>query len=135
MLPASRRKLPGRWLTDSGLPLRGVSVIVKGTTNATVTDQQGNYKIEVFPEDKILVFTMIGYTTVSEKIGERSLINVVMKVVDLALDEIVVIGYGTKKERSSEILFNGGAIFCSLWCESTLFRGIMIILILKDMPE
>ncbi len=80
----------------------GVSVVVKGTTNGTVTDQQGNYKIEVSPEDKILVFTMIGYTTVSEKIGERSLINVVMKVVDLALDEIVVIGSGTKKERSSE---------------------------------
>ena len=83
-------------------PLPGVSVVVKGTTNGTVTDQQGNYKIEVFPENKILQFTMIGYITVSEKIGERSLINVVMQEDNLALDEIVVIGYGSKKERASE---------------------------------
>ena len=108
-------KSPERWLTIPVMPLHVVSVIVKGTNNGTVTDQQGNYKIEVSPEDKILVFTMIGYTTVSVKIGERSLINVVMKVVDLALDEIVVIGSGTKKERASEYLFNGGTIFCSLW--------------------
>lgn len=96
------KKITGKVVDDSRLPLSGVSVIVKGTTNGTVTDQQGNYKIEVFPEDKILVFTMIGYITINETIGERSLINVVMQEADLALDEIVVIGSGTKKERSSE---------------------------------
>jgi Ca-activated chloride channel family protein len=96
------RKITGKVVDSSGLPLPGVSVVVKGTTNGAVTDQQGNYKIEVSPEDKILQFTMIGYITVSQKIGERSLINVVMQESNLALDEIVVIGYGSKKERASE---------------------------------
>ena len=96
------RKITGKVVDSSGLPLPGVSVVVKGTTNGAVTDQQGNYKIEVFPENKILQFTMVGYITVSEKIGERSLINVVMQENNLALDEIVVIGYGSKKERASE---------------------------------
>ena len=96
------RKITGKVVDGSGMPLPGVNVVVKGTTNVAVTDQQGNYKIEVFPENKILQFTMVGYITVSEKIGERSLINVVMLEEKVALDEIVVIGYGSKKERASE---------------------------------
>ncbi len=96
------RTITGRVVDSSGLPLSGVTVFVKGTTNGAVTDQLGLYKIEVFPENKILQFTMLGYITVSEKIGERSLINVVMHEDKVALDEIVVIGYGSKKDRASE---------------------------------
>jgi Ca-activated chloride channel family protein len=96
------RTITGRVVDSSGLPLPGVTVFVKGTTNGAVTDQLGIYKIEVFPENKILQFTMLGYITVTEKIGERSLINVVMHEDKVALDEIVVIGYGSKKDRASE---------------------------------
>ena len=66
------RTITGKVLDSSGLPVAGVTVIVKGSNKGTITDQAGNYKIEVSPDDRILQFSMIGFITVSETIGERS---------------------------------------------------------------
>ena len=96
------RIITGKEVDSSGYPLPGVSVVVKGTNRGTVTDMQGNYKIEVFPENKILQFSLVGFVTINEKIAERSVINVLMPENKIALDEIVVIGYGSKKDRASE---------------------------------
>ena len=96
------RTITGKVVDISGLPLAGVNVLVKGTMKGTVTDQAGNYKIEVSPDDKFLQFAIIGFITVSEKIGERSKINVVMHEEVLALEEMVVVGYGSKKEMVSK---------------------------------
>ncbi len=96
------RTITGRVVDISGLPVAGVSVTVKGTNKGTITDQEGNYKIEVTPDEKILQFSMVGFITINEKIGERSKISVVMHEDTVELNEMVVIGYGAKKERESK---------------------------------
>ncbi len=80
--------------TDGGT-LPGVTVLVKGTTIGTVTDFEGNYSINVAP-DATLLFSFIGMTTREVPVEGRSIINVAL-VPDLALlDEVVVVGYGTR---------------------------------------
>lgn len=83
---------------ESGEILIGVSIILKGTTTGTITDIDGNYEIEVAELNDILVFSYVGYETVTEHINGRTEINVTMHVSAIALDEVVAIGYGTKKQ-------------------------------------
>ena len=109
------RTITGKVVDNSGLPLAGVNVTVKGTNKGTITDHQGNYKIELAPDDKILQFSMVGYLTVNEKIGDRSKINVIMQEDTVALNEMVVIGYGAKKDRESKALFHGCSCICCIW--------------------
>jgi len=73
------RTITGRVLNNSGKPLAGVTVMVKGTKDGTITDINGSYKITVQQQGKVLVFAFIGYLTVEEKIGDRNIINIVMK--------------------------------------------------------
>lgn len=80
---------------DEGLP--GVNVIEMGTTNGTVTNVQGEYSLEV-SEGATLVFSSVGYTSEEVKIGDRSVIDMVMTQDISQLEEIVVVGYGTKKK-------------------------------------
>ena len=55
------RTITGKVTDNSGHPLAGVNVTVKGTNKGTITDQQGNYKIKLITDDKILQFSMVGY--------------------------------------------------------------------------
>lgn len=84
-----------------GQSIPGVNVTVKGYSNGTVTDQNGFYRITVSPNSKTLVFSFIGFTTVEEKIGGRTTINVKMTQEKLALEEIVVVGYGATADMSN----------------------------------
>jgi Ca-activated chloride channel family protein len=92
-------------VTDSqGNPLAGVSVMVKGTKKGVITDMNGYYRINVDQQDKVLVFSFIGFTTIQEKIEGRTVINIRMKEDIQALQELVVIGYGAdKRDMSSKI--------------------------------
>ncbi len=83
---------------ESGEILIGVSIILKGTTTGTITNINGNYEIEVAELNDILVFSYVGYETITEPINGRTEINVTMHVSAIALDEVVAIGYGTKKQ-------------------------------------
>lgn len=76
----------------------GASVAVKGTANATMTDGDGNFKLNVADPNATLVFTYIGYTKVEEAIAGRKVVNVSLKEENNTLDEVVVIGYGTVKK-------------------------------------
>jgi len=96
------RTITGKVTDSSGLPVAGVSVIVKGNNKGTLTDQAGYFKIEVSPDDRILQFSMIGFITVSETIGERSKISIVMHQEVIALEEMVVVGYGSRKDMASK---------------------------------
>jgi TonB-dependent starch-binding outer membrane protein SusC len=80
-----------------GLP--GVNVIVKGTSQGTVTDINGNYSVEVPGQQSILVFSSVGYLSEEVQVGNRSVINLDMAPDITALDEIVVVGYGTQQRR------------------------------------
>ncbi|GAL67186.1 TonB-dependent receptor [Jejuia pallidilutea] len=88
-------------VTDaSGIPLPGVSVIQKGTQRGASTDFDGNYTIELTNGDKILVFSYIGFKTVEIPVSNKTTVNVGMEEDVAALDEVVVIGYGTQKKES-----------------------------------
>ena len=82
---------------ESGLP--GVNVLLKGTNQGTVTDVDGNYNIEVPDGNAILVFSSVGFIEQEVAIANRTLINVIMESDVTALDEIVVVGYGTQKKK------------------------------------
>jgi Ca-activated chloride channel family protein len=96
------RTITGKVSDDQGTPLAGVTVKVKGAPTGTITDLQGNYKISVGQEEKILVFSFIGFVTTEQKIGDRKVINVTMKPEILAMDELIVTGYGTKRDFASK---------------------------------
>ncbi len=80
------------------LPIPGVSVLVKGTTIGTITDQDGNYTIKVPSDGKILIFSFIGMETQEIEINGQNLINVSLKDNIISVDEVVAIGYGTAKK-------------------------------------
>ncbi len=83
---------------DSGLPVAGASVVVKGTTTGVATDFDGNYSIAAAPSGT-LVFSYIGFLTKEVAIENRTAINVVLEEDIAKLDEVVVVGYGTQKKE------------------------------------
>lgn len=89
-------------VTDSvdGSPLPGVNVLVKGTSNGTVTNMDGAYSVEVSETD-VLVFSFIGYTTAEQTVGSRSTIDFVMAADAEELDEVVVTALGISRDKKS----------------------------------
>ena len=82
-------------VTDANGPLPGASVVVKGTTNGTQTDFDGNYTLNNVDSGATLVFSYIGYSNQEVPLNERTTVNVVLEEDAQALDEVVIIGYGT----------------------------------------
>lgn len=80
----------------SGAPVPGVNILVKGTTSGTVTDIDGNYRINV-PDDAILVFSAVGFISEEIPVQNRSVINLNMAQDIQSLSEVVVVGYGTQE--------------------------------------
>ena len=89
---------------EDGQPLPGVSVVVKGTVQGTVTDTNGKYTIAA-PADAILLFSFIGMTTQDISIAGRQVINVELQLSAHEIDEVIVVAYGTAKKSS----FTGSA--------------------------
>ncbi len=85
---------------EDGEGLPGVNVLVKGTTTGTVTNIDGNYRIEVPDTESVLVFSSIGFLTEEIVVGNQTEINVVMLPDIKSLEEIVVVGYGTQKKSN-----------------------------------
>ncbi len=88
----------GKILDPEGVPLPGVNVVEKGTTNGAVTDLDGNYSIVVASADAILVFSSVGYLAEEIPVGSQSTINLTMVESIEALEEVIVVGYGTMKK-------------------------------------
>ena len=86
---------------DGGMnePLIGANVVVKGTTNGTVTDLDGKFTIEANPTD-MLVISSIGFKTLEIKASEASKGKIVLKEDSQALDEVIVVGYGVQKKAN-----------------------------------
>lgn len=85
---------------ESGDPLVGASVSIKGTTTGTITDPDGNYSLSINDKTATMVFSFIGYETTEEKVGNRSQVNVVLAEKQEGIDEVIVVGYGTQKRQS-----------------------------------
>ncbi|MDB4293439.1 SusC/RagA family TonB-linked outer membrane protein, partial [Maribacter sp.] len=84
---------------QDNLPLPGVSIVIVGTTTGTQTDFDGNYAINV-AEGEVLRFSYIGQKTVNETVGASSTIDVQMETDAQALEEVVVVGYGTSTKQA-----------------------------------
>ena len=84
--------LGGNVKDSEGMPLPGVTVMVKGTSIGTQTDFDGNYSIDVPENDSILVFSFVGMTTVTRTFNGNTTINVTLENDQQALDEVVVVG-------------------------------------------
>ncbi len=82
-------------VTDANGPLPGASVVVKGTTNGTQTDFDGNYSLNNVEADATIVFSYIGYKTAEIAVNGQSTISITLEEDAEALDEVVIIGYGT----------------------------------------
>ena len=87
-------------VTDAnGEPMIGVSVMVDGTTTGTITDFDGRYAITA-NSDAVLVFSYLGYRTQKIKVENRSTLNVQLVEDTKALEEVVVVGYGTQRKAN-----------------------------------
>lgn len=91
------RKVTGT-VSDAFGPVAGANVIQKGTTNGTTTDMDGNFSIEV-PANATLQISFIGYIPQDIVVKNQNVINVLLKEDTQALEEVVVVGYGTMKKK------------------------------------
>ncbi|MBQ5982115.1 MAG: TonB-dependent receptor [Prevotella sp.] len=109
---------------DAGESIIGASVMQKGTSNGAVTDLDGNFSI-VVPENAILTISYIGYTTQEVDVKGKTQLTIKMKEDSQALNEVVVVGYGTmdKKELTSAISHIGEKDFLTV---SSLDPSMMI---------
>ncbi len=87
----------GKVTDEKNEPLVGVSIRVKNAQSSTISDVNGNYKINVPGKESVLIFTYLGFATQERKLGENKVINVKLIQEASKLDEIVVVGYGEVK--------------------------------------
>lgn len=115
---AQERAVSGKVTSgDDGSPIPGVNILEKGTSNGTVSDADGNFRITV-NSDATLTFSFVGYTTQEVAVGRQSTLNVSLQTDVTSLSEVVVVGYGSqeKKEITSAVVsldeksFNQGNI-------------------------
>lgn len=92
-----QRKIIKGVVSDTMGPVAGANVSVKGTTLGTITDVDGNYTLEV-PVGSTLLISYIGFNNEEVKVGDKNIYNILLKEDTKALDEVVVVGYGTQKK-------------------------------------
>lgn len=96
----TKKKVTGKVLDASGMPIIGANVIEKGTSsNGTITDFDGNFSLEV-GENAVLLVSYIGYTNQEIKVGKNSTVSVTLKEDTEILDEVVVMGYMTQSRNT-----------------------------------
>ncbi len=87
-------------VTDSaGMPLPGVALMVKGTTNGTVTSVEGNYQLGNVPENAVLVFSFVGMKTEEIELKGRTVVDVTLSDETIGIDEVVAIGYANARKQ------------------------------------
>ncbi len=94
---AERLKIKGSVVDETGQPVIGANIVVEGSTLGTITDVNGNFSLQV-PEKAELHISYIGYLDQLIKIGRQTSFRIILKEDTQALDEVVVVGYGTMKK-------------------------------------
>jgi TonB-linked SusC/RagA family outer membrane protein len=98
-LMAQSLSVKGKVTDQEGIPIPGVSILVKGTTNGTITDINGIYQFNVSSKDDVLIFSFIGMKTKEIVIDNQKDIDVILESDVVGLDEVVAIGYGTATKK------------------------------------
>lgn len=97
--PEKKRIITGKVKDNQGEPLIGASVLIKGTQNGTITDIDGNFRLEGnFDKNACLVISFIGMQTQEIVLGNQSVLDVTLSDDSRQLEEVVVVGYGTQKK-------------------------------------
>ena len=91
--------IQGKIVDDTGEPLIGVSVVVVGSTDGTMTDVNGTFTIEVKDEKSVLAISYVGYNSQRITVGKNTYVQITLKEDNKMLDEVVVIGYNTVKKK------------------------------------
>ena len=93
------KKITGTVVDATGMPVIGANVMVKGTTNGTITDMDGKFSLEV-EDGAVLQVSYIGFANQEIKVGNQTSLSIAMKEDAEALDELVVVGYGVQKKAN-----------------------------------
>ena len=93
-----QKSVSGKVTDSSGASLPGVSVVVKGTTNGTISDSDGRYSISKVPENATLQFSFVGMKMQEKTVAGKTSINVTLADETIGLEEVVAVGYGTMKK-------------------------------------
>ncbi|SHF20754.1 TonB-linked outer membrane protein, SusC/RagA family [Mariniphaga anaerophila] len=94
------KAVSGKVTDPRNLPLPGVTVVIKGTTQGTITDADGEYTLANVPDGATLVFSFVGMKAQEVVVGNKTSINISMEEETIGLDEVVAIGYGTQKKAN-----------------------------------
>ena len=92
-------KVTGKVTDQTGAPLPGVTVVVKGTTTGIITDTNGSYSLVNIPANATLKFSFVGMKSQEVAVGNSSSINVMLDTETVGIDEVVAIGYGTSSTK------------------------------------
>ncbi len=94
-----QKSISGKVTDESGLPLPGVTVVIKGTTSGTITNVDGIYTITNVPANATLQFSFVGMTTQEVVVGDQSKVNITMLADAIGIEEVVAVGYATVTKR------------------------------------
>lgn len=95
-----QRTVTGKVDDTTGSPLPGVSVVVKGTTNGTITDSNGKYTLANIPANAVLQFSFVGMKAQEIALGNRTIINVTLADESIGIEEVVAVGYGVQRKEA-----------------------------------
>lgn len=98
-LPIQQNIIKGKITDENGIPLPGVTVLVKNTKEATSTDLDGSFELKTSDSESILVISFVGFATKEVKVSKSENLKIVLLQETSKLEEIVVIGYGTKRRK------------------------------------
>ncbi len=93
--------ITGKVTDDLGMPISGVNIFIKGNNQRVLTDMNGEYAISVSNNQAVLVYSYLGFTSQETTVGERKQIDITLKIEENELDEIVIVGYGTKAKKGN----------------------------------
>ena len=93
-----QNKVTGKITDSSGASLPGVTIVIKGTTNGTITDNEGNYSLFGVPYDATLLFSFVGMKSQEITVAGKTTVNVKLTEESIGIDEVVAIGYGVQKK-------------------------------------
>ncbi|WP_216334912.1 TonB-dependent receptor [Sinomicrobium weinanense] len=97
---SAQDRVSGTVTDASGIPLAGVSVVIKGSSTGTATDFDGKYSLQHTEPGTVLVFSYMGFETIELPVNNQSVLDVTLKESMSQLDEVVVIGYGSVKQKN-----------------------------------
>ena len=96
---AQETQITGRVVSaEDGLPIPGVNVVVEGTSKGTTTDVDGNYALTLAESENTLVFSFVGFKSITTQVNGRSTIDITLESDVTALEEVVVVGYGEQRK-------------------------------------